>query len=166
MLGDILTVLSPETLIRMFSLSSESVDCSGIRLHLDKVYRFLERGHLRKSSRSLPKVEEVPCTEGGIYKLSPGAYKIRYLEYVKIPEDAIGIALPRSSLLRMGATIFSAVWDPGYEGRGEGLLVVFNEHGVELERGVQIAQLVFIKMDKATRYLYRGMYFKENVEGT
>ncbi|MEM2452891.1 MAG: deoxyuridine 5'-triphosphate nucleotidohydrolase, partial [Ignisphaera sp.] len=93
----------------------------------------------------------------------PGGYRIRYREIVKVPENTIAIAIPRSTLLRIGATIHTAVWDPGYEGRGEGLLVVFNNHGIEIEHGAQIAQLVFISLDRITRYIYRGSYFRENI---
>jgi dUTP pyrophosphatase len=75
----------------------------------------------------------------------------------------IALAIPRSTLLRSGATLFTAVWDPGCEGRGEGLLVVFNPYGVEIERRAQIAQLVFIRLDRETKFVYRGSYQRENI---
>lgn len=158
-----LVVLSPETLISILGLSKESIDCSGMKLHLDKVFSFIDRGGLYSNSKKLSNVSEIIPNEEGIYILAPGGYRIRYREIVKVPENAIAIAIPRSTLLRIGATIHTAVWDPGYEGRGEGLLVVFNNHGVEIEHGAQIAQLVFISLDRITKYVYRGSYFRENI---
>jgi dUTP pyrophosphatase len=157
-----MVVLSPETLVQLFGLRPEDVDCSGVRLHLDKVFVFKGSGSLRVNSKVVADVEEIK-DENGVYYLKPGAYKIRYREVVKIPLDMIALAIPRSTLLRSGATLFTAVWDPGYEGRGEGLLVVFNPYGVEIERGAQIAQLVFIRLDRETKFAYRGSYQRENI---
>ncbi len=154
--------LAPETLSKLLGLSLDEMDCSGMRLHLDKVFRFKSAGMLGKSSKGLSDVEEIEPIEGR-YKLGCGCYKIRYREVVKVPNNCIAIAIPRSSLLRMGVVIFSAVWDPGYEGRGEGMMLVANPFGVELEVGAQIAQLVFISMDRATSKVYRGSYFRENI---
>ncbi|MEM1541465.1 MAG: deoxyuridine 5'-triphosphate nucleotidohydrolase [Ignisphaera sp.] len=158
-----LVVLSPETLISVLGLLKENIDCSGMKLHLDEVFSFVDRGGLYSNSKKLSNVYEIKPNEEGIYVLAPGGYRIRYREIVKVPENTIAIAIPRSTLLRIGATIHTAVWDPGYEGRGEGLLVVFNNHGIEIEHGAQIAQLVFISLDRITRYIYRGSYFRENI---
>jgi dUTP pyrophosphatase len=154
--------LSPETLMEIFKLGAEAMDCGGMRLHLDKVFAFRGQGSLRVNSKKVAEAEEVK-DENGVYNLKPGAYRIRYMEVVRVPLDTIALAIPRSTLLRSGATIYTAVWDPGYEGRGEGLLAVFNPHGIEIERGAQIAQLVFIKLDRETKFAYRGSYQRENI---
>jgi len=143
-------------------LKDEELDCAGRRLSLDKVFRFKGRGSLSKDGKSLPELEEIHPVNG-VFKLSPGAYKVRYREIVRVPPNAIALAIPRSSLLRMGVALFTAVWDPGYYGRGEGLLVVFNPFGVEIEYGAQIAQLVYVRMDRETKKLYRGTYLGENI---
>ncbi|MEM1560010.1 MAG: deoxyuridine 5'-triphosphate nucleotidohydrolase [Ignisphaera sp.] len=158
-----MVVLSPETLIQLLNVSKDQLDCSGLKLHLDKVFSLVSQGSIYKSTKKLSEVIEVKSNDNGIYTLTPGAYRIRYKEIVKVPENAMALAIPRSTLLRIGATIFTAVWDPGYEGRGEGLMVVFNPYGVEVEQGAQIAQLVFISLDKVTNFVYRGTYFKENI---
>ncbi len=157
-----MVVLSPESLVRILGVAEDAVDCAGLRLHLDKVFRFRSRGMVAKMGKSLPEVEELEPRDGVFY-LESGAYRIRYAEVVKVPRDCIALAIPRSTLLRIGATLYTAVWDPGYEGRGEGLLTVFNPNGVVIERGAQIAQLVFIKMDRATAKVYRGSYYRENI---
>jgi deoxycytidine triphosphate deaminase len=53
----------------------------------------------------------------------------------------------------------TAVWDAGYEGKGEGLLEVY--HDIEIETGARIAQLVLAKAEgEAT---YDGSYQNENI---
>lgn len=158
-----MTVLSAETLIKLLNLNRDQVDCSGLKLHIDKVFTFHSKGGLYANSKKLSEVEEVLPNENGVYVLSPGAYRIRYKEVVKVPENAIALAIPRSTLLRNGATIFTAVWDPGYEGRGEGLMVVFNPLGIEIERGAQVAQLIYVMLDRVTNFVYKGSYYRENM---
>lgn len=156
-------ILSPETLLELFNLRIDDIDCAGLKLHLDKIFTFRGKGKLYRESKHLPEVDEVKSNDQNIYVLSPGAYKIRYRELINVPNNAIALAIPRSTLLRMGVTVYTAVWDPGYSGRGEGLMIVFNPNGIEIEAYAQIAQLVFIYMDRKTSFTYRGSYQYENI---
>jgi len=63
----------------------------------------------------------------------------------------------------MGATIQSALWDPGYEGRGVGLLIVMNPYGIVLEKGARIAQFILMKMTEPPERVYRGSYQHEGM---
>jgi len=99
----------------------------------------------------------------GLYRLQPGAYKIRFMDVVSVPLDAVGLCFPRSTLLRMGVSISCAVWDPGYSGRGESLMTVLNPHGVAIAQGARVAQLVFIRLESPPASLYRGSYQGENL---
>ncbi len=150
-------IIPPEKLSKILGVPIENTDCAGLKLTLSEIYIAEEKGFLGFQSRSLPRYKPL-SPRGNVYQLKPGGYIVRYSEYVRIPADAIALAIPRSSLLRMGATLYTAVWDPGYEGRGYGLLYVYNPYGIALERGVQIAQLVYIKMETETKRLYRGIY--------
>ena len=67
-----------------------------------------------------------------------------------------------TSILRCGADLNCALWDPGYEGRSEALLVVYNEHGITLKRNAKIGQLVFIRLSEEAKSLYEGQYKGEN----
>lgn len=96
-------------------------------------------------------------------KLKKGAYKVVYNEVVDIPEDCAGLAFPRSSLLRCGAFIHCAVWDPGYRGRSESLLIVENEKGLRLKKNARLVQLVFMKLEEKAKSLYSGKYKGENL---
>lgn len=157
----VVCVLRPEDLISILGIGPERVDCAGLKLTLSEVYSLGNKGFLGISERVLPEYKPVEPRDNKFF-LDRGVYVVRYGEYVRVPSDAIALAIPRSSLLRMGVTLYTAVWDPGYEGRGYGLLSVFNEYGVVLEKGVQIAQLVFIRMTGETQYVYRGVYYGES----
>ncbi len=94
------------------------------------------------------------------FHLDPGAYIVQYGETVHIPDDHIGFIYPRSSLMRNSCMLHTAVWDAGYEGKGEGLLEV--HHEIELEQGARIAQIVFAEADHDGTY--DGSYQGENVD--
>ena len=108
-----------------------------------------------------PTRTSVVQTYGGYIDLSPGGYLVRYNEVVEVPEGALGIILPRSSLMRSGATLFSAVWDPGYRGRGQGLLAVYNP--VRIYRNARVCQIFFIRLEGKSSRLYDGEYQGEGV---
>jgi len=143
-------------------IDETQVQPAGVDLTLLKVFKFSSTGSLNKATVNLPNYTEVQ-SQDGFFRLPAGAYKIRFKEIVEIPSDCVGIAFPRSSLLRMGVTINLAVWDPGYRGRGEALLVVFNEYGVILEQGARIAQLMLMKLAEKPHTTYKGRYLHENI---
>ncbi len=155
-----MTVLAPEDLYRLLGVPPEKIDCAGLRLTLAQVYRLGSRGLITRDHVEIPQYIEISPRDN-MFRLEPGAYLVRYNEYIRVPENTIALAIQRSSLLRIGATLYTAVWDPGYEGRGAGLLVVHNRYGIELEKGTQIAQLVYIKMTRKTNRIYRGRYYGE-----
>ena len=95
-------------------------------------------------------------------ELMPGAYVITYNEIVHLPNNIMALATPRSSLLRCGVTVNTAVWDAGYSGRSQSLLVVYNPQGFRLQRNARIVQLVFFTLTQETEG-YRGTYQRENM---
>ncbi|MEM4738794.1 MAG: deoxyuridine 5'-triphosphate nucleotidohydrolase [Acidilobaceae archaeon] len=140
----------------------DSIQPAGIDLSICEVNIIEEPGHLGIKDRIIPKPKLLELREG-LWHLPRGAYRIRYCEAVKVPEDTIGLCFPRSSLLRMGVDVKCAVWDPGYHGRGEGLLIVYNESGVTIEHKAKIAQIIFIKLKGKPHKLYEGVYQKEGL---
>ena len=99
----------------------------------------------------------------GWYRLTQGAYKVVYNETVKMPLDVVAIARTRSTLLRNGAALGTAVWDPGYQGRSSSLLTVHNPHGIRLKRDARIAQLIFFHTGQVEKG-YSGAYQNERIE--
>ncbi len=94
--------------------------------------------------------------------LIPSAYIITYNEIVHLPNNVMALARPRSSLLRCGVTINTAVWDAGYSGRSQSLMVVYNPQGFRLQKNARIAQLVFLQLTGKTEG-YHGAYQDENM---
>ncbi len=98
----------------------------------------------------------------GFIDLMPGAYVITYNEIVHLPRNIMALATPRSSLLRCGVTINTAVWDAGYSGRSQSLMVVYNPQGFRLQKNARIVQLVFFQLTEETEG-YQGTYQGENM---
>ncbi|MBE8539535.1 deoxyuridine 5'-triphosphate nucleotidohydrolase [Geoglobus acetivorans] len=113
------------------------------------------------SERVLPEVEEIEFENDWVF-LEKGYYRVYLNEVVRIPEDMMALARPRSSLIRAGANVLTAVWDAGYIGRSEVGLVVYNESGIYLKRNARIVQLVFFRLDNRTEG-YSGIYSGENL---
>ncbi|NYZ74422.1 deoxyuridine 5'-triphosphate nucleotidohydrolase [Candidatus Micrarchaeota archaeon] len=147
----------------MDNLHSSQFQPAGIDITMKEIYRFKSAGLIDfdNKERKISDVEPVDF-ESDRVSLKPGAYKVIFNEYVRIPKNVAGICLPRSSMLRCGATLECAVWDPGYEGRSEALLVVRNEHGIILKRNAKIGQMVFIRLSEDASSLYEGKYKGEN----
>jgi len=95
--------------------------------------------------------------------LMPGAYVVTYNEIVHLPKNIMALATPRSSLLRCGVTVNTAVWDAGYSGRSQSLMVVYNPQGFRLQRNARIVQLVFFQLTGETEG-YHGDYQGENID--
>jgi len=137
---------------------------SGIELTLHQVHTLEGRGSVdfNNTERKLPEGRPLEFNENGWLDLGPGCYRILYNEVVNIPLDLTAIARPRSSIIRCGANIHTAVWDPGYTGRSESLLVVHNPHGFRLKQDARLIQLLFLRI-KPVEKGYNGVYQHENI---
>ena len=161
-----MSVLSREELSRALAATPplvEDVDPAlqlqpnGIDLRVERVDRLISRAVLGVDER-IPAERSELATDGEWWDLEPGAYVIRYRERVNLPNDVMAFARPRSSLLRSGVAIHTAVWDAGYSGQGEGLLSVLVPEGYRLQRGARVAQLVFIRLGSPAAEGYAGAY--------
>jgi deoxycytidine triphosphate deaminase len=135
---------------------------NGVDLTLAAVFQQCEAGRIARDGKTIgdrEPIEADPVDGTDCYRLDPGGYVVRYAETVAIPEGHVGFIYPRSSLLRNSCMLDTAVWDAGYEGKGEGLLEVY--HDVELEAGARIAQLVLAEANHEDTY--EGSYQGENL---
>ena len=114
------------------------------------------------SQRQLPDLAPLMFDGLGFVELIPASYIITYNEIVHIPTDMMALARPRSSLLRCGVNIGTAVWDAGYSGRSQSLLLVYNSLGFRLQKDARVAQLVFFPLTTETEG-YSGKYQRENI---
>ena len=136
----------------------------GIDMTLKEVHILSDAGVVDydNSKRKISKSSALAFDAEGKLHLAQGCYKIIYNEYVSVPIDACAFGFPRSSLLRCGADVRCAVWDPGYHGRSESLLVVHNAHGITLYKDAKVMQLVFVRLESAAHKGYEGQYKGEN----
>lgn len=141
--------------------SEEQVQPNGVDLTIGEIFMFEGMGTLGKK-KIFPSMKQLKPDENGYYNLKRGEYLVRYREIVQVPENAIGLVFPRSTLQRMGAIIYTSVWDSGYKGRGVGLLVVFNRDGIRIHKDARICQIVF--MDARPSGLYKGSYLFEGIK--
>ncbi|MCX6003159.1 MAG: deoxyuridine 5'-triphosphate nucleotidohydrolase [Chloroflexi bacterium] len=114
------------------------------------------------SQRQLPDLAPLMFDGLGFVELIPGGYIITYNEIVHMPTDLMALARPRSSLLRCGVNIGTAVWDAGYSGRSQSLLLVYNTRGFSLQKNARVAQLIFLPLTAETEG-YSGAYQEENI---
>jgi len=143
---------------------SEQVQPNGIDLTLREVALLQSPGRIATSNdqRRLSDLARLAFDGLDFIDLMPGAYIVSYNEIVHLPRDVMALARPRSSLLRCGVTINTAVWDAGYSGRSQSLMVVHNPHGVRLQRNARLMQLVFLQLTRETEG-YQGVYQGENI---
>ena len=99
----------------------------------------------------------------GAVDLKPGCYLITCNEIVNIPDNVTAIAHPRSSLLRCGVSVHNAVWDAGYSGRSQALMVVHNPAGFRIYKNARFIQLIFLRLSGEVKEGYRGIFQGENL---
>jgi len=99
---------------------------------------------------------QVPISDDSFYDLAPGAYFVELNEITSIPSDAIGILLPRSTLLRNGLDVRTALFDPGYSGQPKVMLVCHRP--ARVQRFSRIGQLIILKSDRDFSSKYSGRY--------
>ncbi|SMP33049.1 deoxyuridine 5'-triphosphate nucleotidohydrolase [Halobellus salinus] len=134
-------------------LADEQVQPNGVDLTAAKILEQVEPGRVGTDGKTVGSREPV-ATDNDVFGLDPGGYIVQYAETIAVPENHVGFLYPRSTLLRNSCMLNTAVWDAGYEGRGEGLLQV--HHPIRIERGARVAQ--FVLAEAAHNGVYDGSY--------
>jgi dUTP pyrophosphatase len=142
----------------------EQVQPNGFDLTLREIALMQSAGRITaaNSGRLLPSLAPLVFDGHGFIDLVPGTYIITYNEIVHLPNNIMALARPRSSLLRCGVTVGTAVWDAGYRGRSQSLMVVYNPQGIRLQKDARIVQLIFFPLTRETEG-YQGAYQGENI---
>jgi dUTP pyrophosphatase len=140
--------------------AEEQLQPNGVELTLAEVGAWRRAGNLGfdNDDRVVPEAEPLTFDEDGWIRLEPGGYLVTFRETVNVHDDLCALARPRSSLLRMGATVATALWDTGYRGRSRALLMVASPAGVRLARGARLIQLVFLKLPAPLADGYAGAF--------
>ena len=140
----------------------EQLQPNGIDLTLRDIALPQSSGRITVQQRLLPQLAPLVFDGMGFIDLMPGAYIITYNEIVHLPKNIMALARPRSSLLRCGVSVSTAVWDAGYSGRSQSLMVVYNPQGFRLQKNARIIQLIFFRLGQKTEG-YQGIYQGENI---
>ena len=151
-------------LIEDYTNLEEQVQPNGIDLTLREVSMLQSSGRIAVADSQRLVSDLTPLVFDGLnfIDLIPGAYIITYNEIIHLPKNVMALATPRSSLLRCGVTINTAVWDAGYSGRSQSLMVVYNPQGFRVQKNARIVQLVFFRLTQETEG-YQGAYQGENI---
>jgi dUTP pyrophosphatase len=149
-------------LVREYINLDKQLQPSGFDLSLHSIEKYLSSGAVdfTNKERVIAETEEMVPDNNGWWLLNQGVYKIVYNEIVKMPTNIAAIARTRSTLLRNGAQVGTAVWDPGYEGRSSSMLTVHNPKGIKLKKGARVAQLIFFSTGEVDKG-YSGVFQKE-----
>lgn len=155
---------TPPLIERFLSLEVQ-LQPNGFDLSLLEVARLVSAGSIGADPRERELSATVPLAFGpdDWLGLQPGPYLITFNEVVNLPRDLMALGRPRSSLLRSGVSIHTAVWDAGYRGRSQSLLVVHHPGGYRLQRGARLMQLIFFRMPQPASQGYQGRFQGENL---
>lgn len=163
--ADIRSLLRQEPpLVEDFIDLDSQVQPNGFDITLRDISILKTPGQIAVSNRERVVSELAPIEFGndGFICLEPGIYSITYNEIVHLPDNVMALARPRSSLLRCGVTVGTAVWDAGYSGRSESLLTVYHSGGFRVQKNARVVQLVFFRLTGKTEG-YSGIYQNENI---
>ena len=152
-------------LVEEFLCLEDQLQPHGFDLTLGSVSRLETPGIMGREAaqREVSRLEPVTFDDQGWVELGPGQYLITFSEIVSLPVGLAALGRPRSSLLRSGVSIHTGVWDAGYSGRSQSLMVVHNPGGFRVQQGARVVQLVFFRLEGDPTEGYRGRYQGENL---
>ena len=155
---------SPNLLEGYFSLESQ-LQPNGFDMTVRDVACLTNPGAVARenSGRILSGNEVIQFGSDDWLELKPGPYIVTFNEVVHLPLDIMAFGRPRSSLLRSGVSIHTAVWDAGYHGRSQALMVIYHPDGYRIQRDARLMQLVFFQMGTAAIQGYEGHFQSENI---
>ena len=162
---EIRQLIEAQQLVTGYISLEKQLQPSGFDLSLAEVQAYTGLGSVDFSNeeRTIAETKPLEPNDAGWYVLPQGCYLLVYNETVHMPLDLVGLARARSTVLRNGAAVETAIWDPGYQGRSSSLLVVHNPAGIRLKKNARVAQLVFLRINEVEAG-YSGVYQHERVK--
>ena len=138
---------------------------NGFDLTMCEINSFNSAGQVDISNeeRVISDTTTIPFNQDDYLELDPGPHLITFNEVVHLPLDLMALGNSRSSLLRCGVAVHTAVWDAGYHGRSQALIVVYNSHGFRVKRNARLIQLVFFRLSQPLEEGYHGIFKGENL---
>jgi dUTP pyrophosphatase len=152
--------------------TNDQIQPNGVDLRIGELYRvsgnhayFGEEEYV-KPKRTKIQPEEEYAGRRQFYSIPPGHYIVVYDEKIHIPEGHVGHVYPRSRLMRSGIQLTTALWDQGYEGVGEGMLIVPKSiKNTEIQVSTPIAQMTLREAESPEEFeTYDGSHQGERLE--
>jgi dUTP pyrophosphatase len=158
-------VLGPSPLLEEYLSLDQQLQPNGFDLSLREVARLTSPGSMGQSpdERRLSDTQVLQFDPEGWLHLPSDPCLVTFNEIVRLPLDLMALGRPRSSLLRCGVSLHTAVWDAGYQGRSQALLVVHQQDGYRIQQGARLMQLVFFRLAKPASQGYQGRFLHENL---
>ncbi len=160
-------LIKEEKLIENYINLDKQLTPNGFDLTVDRVFEFDSAGDIdfSNSERIVPEGKELASEKRkeedkyGWWQLPQGTYKVRTNEAVNLPNNLAALGFTRTSLLRIGALTQNGIWDAGFRGKGEFILVVSNPKGINIKQNARVVQLMFIGVDETEEYqgIYRNL---------
>ncbi len=162
-IGDL--VLGKPPLIEQYLSLDEQLQPNGFDLTLRDASRLTSGGSMGAGldQREVSDTEPIAFDSDGWLRLIPGPYLLTFNEVVNLPLDLMALGRTRSSLLRSGASLHTAVWDAGYRGRSQALLIIHHPDGYRVQKNARLLQLVFFHLARPVSQGYQGRFLGENI---
>lgn len=142
----------------MGDITEDQIQPNGVDLRVDTVYEITGRAYLGEDSvmdfQNMRK-KKVLQVDGEFILEAGRHYAVDFKESVSVPDGYCGIIYPRSSLLRAGAFVTSALWDTGFQGSLGGFIRPLCD--IYVAEGARLAQIVFTKAE-FSGHRYDGRY--------
>ena len=162
-IGDL--VLGKPPLIEQYLSLDEQLQPNGFDLTLRDASRLTSGGSMGAGldQRELSDTEPIAFGADEWLRLIPGPYLLTFNEVVNLPLDLMALGRTRSSLLRSGGSLHTAVWDAGYRGRSQALLIIHHPDGYRVQKNARLLQLVFFHLARPVSQGYQGRFLGENI---
>lgn len=163
-------IVKEEELRKLYpGLDENQYQPGGIDLKLGNIKNFKNKETVYgivDGTKQLPEQADIEesAVKMGATRLEVGFMLEPYTPYIavvqdkiKIPLDILQLYFPRSSLLRAGVDVRTAVGDPGFHGHLSFLIVNHNDTPFFIKKGERFAQMVCMRLDGDTNG-YDGDY--------
>ena len=154
-------VLTNHQLIEEGIITNVTEECmgapAGIDLQVESISRIVGMGFIPEHGKTqLPTYEPLAWGEDGCLILQPGMHEVIFKQGCNFPNNVIGKITHRSSVLRSGGNLTSAIFDSGFhtDKMGSFMQVVIP---LKIERGARLAQINCYRTEQPAE-LYNGQW--------
>lgn len=165
-----------ELLLKTPPLISEFIDLewqlqpAGFDMTVASVFRVVGQGTIRNTADNTKelespnlraRLEEISCDREDLFSLVSGSYVVGFNEVLCLPNDVLGIAFGRSTLIRYGASLISGLWDPGFRGKSKCGLVVHNSSGIRVGKNTSLLQMTFHRLTGTSQGFQFNRFYED-----